>query len=75
MFDFVNPVFALRRLIDWGSKLRLDEPEAGGNAKHAVFVLTEEAPVMGQGFFALKQLERMMMAGTITTIKLAPSAD
>ena len=27
VFDFVNPVLALWRLIDRGSKLRLDEPE------------------------------------------------
>ena len=34
VFDFVNPVLALRRLIDRGSKLRLDKPEAGCYAKH-----------------------------------------
>jgi hypothetical protein len=34
VFDFVNPVLALWRLIGWGSKLRLDEPETGADAKH-----------------------------------------
>jgi hypothetical protein len=34
VFDFVNPVLAFGRLIDRGSKLRLDEPEAGSYAKH-----------------------------------------
>jgi hypothetical protein len=34
MFDFVNPVLPLRRLFDQGRKLRLDESEAGGYAKH-----------------------------------------
>ena len=29
VFDFVNPVLAMGRLIDQGSKLRLDEPEPG----------------------------------------------
>jgi hypothetical protein len=29
VFDFVNPVLALWRLFDRGSKLRLDEPETG----------------------------------------------
>jgi hypothetical protein len=30
LFDFVNPVLALRRLIDQGGKLWLDEPEPRG---------------------------------------------
>ena len=30
VFDFVNPVLALRRLIDQGGKLWLDEPEPRG---------------------------------------------
>jgi len=30
----MNPVLPLRRLIDRGSKLRLDESEAGSYAKH-----------------------------------------
>ena len=34
VFDFVNPVLALRRLIDRGSKLWLHESEAGSYAKH-----------------------------------------
>ena len=34
VLDFVNPVLPLWRLIDWGSKLRLDEPEAGSDAEH-----------------------------------------
>ena len=33
MFDFVN-LLPLRRLFDQGRKLRLDESEAGGYAKH-----------------------------------------
>jgi hypothetical protein len=36
VFDFVNPVLAFRRLIDRGSKLWLDKPEAGSYAKHRV---------------------------------------
>jgi hypothetical protein len=38
VFDFVNPMLALRRLFDRRGKLRLDEPEAGGYAKHWGFV-------------------------------------
>ena len=34
VFDFMNPVLALRRLFDRGSKLRLDEPESCRYAKH-----------------------------------------
>ena len=34
VFDFVNPVMALGRLIDWRSKLRFNEPGLGGYAKH-----------------------------------------
>src|SRR6476659_8086302 len=34
MFDFVNPVLALRRLIDRGSNLRLDKPEPTRYTKH-----------------------------------------
>jgi hypothetical protein len=34
VFDFMNPVLALWRLIDRGSKLWLDEPEARNYAKH-----------------------------------------
>src|SRR5262245_13409044 len=30
MLDFMNPVLPLRRLINWRSKLWLDEPEPGG---------------------------------------------
>ena len=37
VFDFVNPVLALGRLIDRGSKLGLDEFEALGLAKHEAF--------------------------------------
>jgi hypothetical protein len=29
MFDFMNPMLALWRLIDQGRKLRLDESESG----------------------------------------------
>jgi hypothetical protein len=39
VFDFVNPVLALRRLIDRGSKLWLDELEAGSYAEHERFVV------------------------------------
>ena len=39
VFDFVNPVLPYGRLIDWGSKLGLDEPEAGSYAKHGGFVV------------------------------------
>ena len=38
VFDFMNPVLALRRLFDRRGKLRLDEPESGGYAKHWGFV-------------------------------------
>ena len=34
VFDFMNPVLAFWRLIDRGSKLRLDEPEPGSDAEH-----------------------------------------
>ena len=34
VFDFVNAVMALGRLIDWRSKLRFNEPGLGGYAKH-----------------------------------------
>ena len=35
VFDFMNPVLPLWRLIDRGSKLRLDEPKPGMEyAKH-----------------------------------------
>ena len=34
VFDFVNPVLALRWLIDQGGKLGLDEPESCRYAKH-----------------------------------------
>ena len=34
VLDFVNPVLPLWRLIDRGSKLRLDESEAGSDAEH-----------------------------------------
>ena len=33
-FDFMNPVLALRRVIDGGSKLRLNESELCRYAKH-----------------------------------------
>jgi hypothetical protein len=36
VLDFVNPVLALRRLIDRGSKLGLDEPEARSYAEYVV---------------------------------------
>ena len=34
VFDFMNPVLALWRLIDRRSKLWLDKSQAGGNAGH-----------------------------------------
>jgi len=34
VFDFVNPVLSLWRLIDQGWKLWLDESEPGGYTKH-----------------------------------------
>jgi hypothetical protein len=34
VFDFVNPVLAHG---GWGSKLALDKPETGGDAKHEAF--------------------------------------
>ena len=34
VFDFMNPVLPFWRLIDRGSKLRLDEPESCRYAKH-----------------------------------------
>ena len=37
MFDFVNPVLALWRLIDQGRKLGLDESKPDGYAKHEGF--------------------------------------
>ena len=36
VFNFVNPVLALWRLIDRGSKLRLDKPEPCHYAEHHV---------------------------------------
>jgi hypothetical protein len=38
VFDFMNPVLPLGRVIDRGSKLGLDESEPGGYAKHWGFV-------------------------------------
>jgi hypothetical protein len=38
VFDFVNPVMALGRLIDWRSKLRFNEPELCGYAKHGGYL-------------------------------------
>ena len=60
VFDFVNPVLAFWRLIDRGSKLRLDEPEAGSYAKH---LLKEEARTVMPGLLPLVQKGEMMMAG------------
>jgi hypothetical protein len=39
VFDFVKPVLPYGRLIDRGSKLGLDESEAGSYAKHGGFVV------------------------------------
>jgi hypothetical protein len=41
VFDFMNPVLALWRLIDRGSKLWLDEPELCGCRGHAAYVALE----------------------------------
>jgi hypothetical protein len=41
VFDFVNPMLALWRLFNRGSKLWLDEPESGGYAGHGALI--EEA--------------------------------
>jgi hypothetical protein len=38
VFDFVNPVLPLWRLIDRGSKLWLDKSQAGGYAGHGALV-------------------------------------
>jgi hypothetical protein len=38
VFDFMNPVLPLWRLINRGGKLGLDESEAGSYAKHWRFV-------------------------------------
>jgi len=35
MFDFMDPVLALGRLVHQGRKLGLDEPEPCGYAKHS----------------------------------------
>ena len=34
VFDFMNPVLSFWRMIDRGSKLRLDKPEPGSDAEH-----------------------------------------
>ena len=55
VFDFVNPVLALGRLIDRGSKLWLDESEAGGITRNMRRFSCFEDPIkcfeygLGQG--------------------------
>jgi len=44
VFDFMNPVLPLWGLINRESKLRLDESNAGGYAKHWLAHFIEEAP-------------------------------
>ena len=41
VFEFVNPVIPLWRLIDRGSKLGFDEPKACGYGRHGDFVAAE----------------------------------
>ena len=41
VFEFVNPVIPLWRLIDRGSKLGFDEPKACGYVRHGDFVAAE----------------------------------
>src|SRR4029077_3328594 len=38
VFDFVNPMLALRRLIDRGGELGLDEPELISYAEHDAWI-------------------------------------
>jgi hypothetical protein len=47
VLDFLNPVLALWKLIDRGSKLWLDEPEPTRCAKHERFVVG--GPSLGKG--------------------------
>ena len=47
VFDFVNPMLALRRLIDRGSELGLDEPELISYAEHDVWI--DYVPVRRRG--------------------------
>jgi hypothetical protein len=58
MFDFMNPVPPLRRLIDQGSKLRLDKPEAGGCAKHAACTSQKKPGRWVPGLLPLFEKER-----------------
>ena len=60
VFDFVNPVLALWRLIDQRRKLWLDKPEPCRKHYFVLFgSLTEEAPDGGcQGFFRSFEMER-----------------
>ena len=47
LFDFVNPVLALWRLIDRGSELGLDEPELISYAEHDAWI--DYVPVRRRG--------------------------
>ncbi len=47
VFDFVNPVLPLRRLIDGGSELGLDEPELISYAEHDAWI--DYVPVRRRG--------------------------
>jgi hypothetical protein len=73
VFDFVNPVLAFGRLIDRGSKLRLDEPQPGVNyARHeGLYRLARLKKKPGRwmpGLLPLFPRGEMMTAGvTITT--------
>jgi hypothetical protein len=69
VFDFMNLVLPLRRLIDRGSKQGRDEPEFGDHAGHRAETLTEEAlTVDARTSSTLPTRGEMVMAReTITT--------
>jgi hypothetical protein len=58
VFDFVNPVLALWRLIDRGSKLWFDEPETGVYAKHYATRLKKKPGRLMPGLLPLCNKER-----------------
>jgi hypothetical protein len=59
VFDFMNPVLPLWRLFNRGSKLWLDESEAGGDAGHGALI--EEARTVEPGLLPLYKRRRDMM--------------
>jgi hypothetical protein len=67
VFDFVNPVLALWRLLDRGSKLWLDESEAGGYAKHYAAHLKKKPGRLMPGLLPLFMEREVVARGAITT--------